>query len=192
VDITRAGLSAPSSKNAQPWCLHVVADRATLQDIARGVRDAANSDTYVPVDPETGEPRPDWESTVRESAEVLRQVPLGIFVENRGEFSRGRRTLARATGETLSAALVGYTFEVVGLGAAIQNMWLASQARGLAGVFMGDILIAEQAIRQRLAMTGDLVGVLALGYTSAGPAIERVYEQGRVVWHNASTAHGGR
>src|SRR5687767_974071 len=86
-DIVRCGLSAPSSKNAQPWRLHVVRSSSALKELAEAVQNAKEASTYVPVDPETGKPRPDWPSTVAESAEVLRQVPLGIFVENRGEFS---------------------------------------------------------------------------------------------------------
>lgn len=182
-DIIRCGASAPSSKNAQPWRLHVVGDRKTLGGLADEVQCAKDADTYVPIDPETGEPRADWPSTVSESAEVLRQVPLGIFVENRAPFSGGRAVLAGSGIQNIEAALVGYTFEVIGLGAAMQNMWIAAQAFGLRGVFMGDVLIAEQAIKKTLGMSGDLVGVLALGFSDGKPWIDRVYEPDRVVWH---------
>lgn len=47
---------------------------------------------------------------------------------------------------------------------------------------MGDVAIAEQYIKERLGMIGDLVGVLALGYSDLKidptPA-----KQGRVIWH---------
>ena len=182
-DIIRCGLAAPSSKNAQPWRLHVVTARHVLTAFADAVQHAKYADTYVPVDPRTGRSREDWPSTVAESAEVLRSVPLGIFVENLGEFGRGREALATTSKDMLAAALVGYTFEVIGLGAAVQNMWLAAHAHGLAGVFMGDVVIAEETIRQELGMRGDFVGVLALGRTSAPPPSQRFFEEDRVVRH---------
>lgn len=182
-DIIRCGLSAPSSKNAQPWRFHVVNDRETLGYLADEVQNSQDAETYVPVDPATGAPRDDWPSTVSESAGVLRQVPLGIFVENQAPFSGGRAVIAAADKANLAAALVGYTFEVIGLGAAIQNMWIAAQAAGVRGVFMGDVVIAEHAIATRLGMAGDLVGVLALGYTDGMPWRDRFQEPDRVVWH---------
>jgi nitroreductase len=180
--ILRCGLTAPSSKNAQPWRIHVVNDRSMLAELANAVLGGRSPDTYVPIDPATGEPRPDWDSTVAESAEVLAQVSLGLFVENRGKFSDGRRTVAQADDDVRENALIGYGFEMVGLGAAIQNMWLAARELGLAGVFMGDVLIAEETIRARLGMRGDLLGVLALGYSNATPAPKELAPD-RVVRH---------
>jgi nitroreductase len=180
--IVSCALAAPSSKNAQPWRVHVVADRRTLSDLADAVQTAKDADRYVPIDPETGHARPDWPSTVAESAEVLRSVPLGLFVENRGAFSHGRRTVARAEDGIRENALVGYGFEMIGIGAAIQSMWIAAETLGLHGVFMGDVQIAETTIRERLGMAGDAVGVLALGYTSGSPTPKRLAED-RVVHH---------
>jgi len=163
-DILRCGLAAPSSKNARPSRFHVVTDRDLLDVIAREVESSEDLDTYVPFDPVTGKPRPEWSSTVIESAEVLRNARVAIFVENTGTFSRGRQALVNASPEALAGSIVGYTLEAMGLGAAIQSMWIAAVAHGLAGVFMGDVLIAERAIKRRFAIAGDLVGVLALGY----------------------------
>jgi nitroreductase len=165
-DVLRAGCAAPSSKNAQPWRLHVVDDRDLLRAIADAASSAEGADSYVPRNPATGLARDDWPSTVAESAEVLRHVPVGIFVENKGAFSDGRSTLAAASREGLTGSLVGYTFEILGIGAAIENMVLAAQSLGLQTAFMGDLVIAEPFIRDRLGFDGDLVGVLVLGYSS--------------------------
>jgi len=43
-EIVRCGLAAPSSKNAQPWRMHVVADRATLAGLADAVEQAQDAD----------------------------------------------------------------------------------------------------------------------------------------------------
>jgi len=183
-DVIDAGVFAPSSKNAQPWCFHVVQDKTTLEALADAVQSANDIKEFVPADPATGLPREDWSSTVIESAGVLRMASICIFIENLGAFSDGRRAIAGARREHLENLLIGYSVEIIGLGAAIENMWLAANAHGLGGVFMGDVLIAEEDIRQRLHMRGDLVGVLALGYCDGRPVGERVFLDGRVVRHD--------
>lgn len=180
--VLEAGLEAPSSKDAQPWRLHVVSNQETLNKLADAVFRAKNPDAYVPINPATGLRRR-WGSTVVESAEVLRSVTLGIFVENRGEFSGGRATVAAATGEVLRSAMVGYGLEMIGIGAAIQAMWGAAVECGLSGVFMGDIVIAESEINEVLGVSGDLIGVLALGFSDA-EAHPKTLLPDRVVRHD--------
>lgn len=183
--VVACGLAAPSSKNAQPWRMHVVTDPATLAVLAAAVDAARAPESYVPIDPATGERRR-WSSTVAESAAVLREAGTAIFVENLGEFSGGRATLAAAEQQLQLNALVGYSFEMIGIGAAVENMWLAAESLGLRGVFMGDPLIAERDIKSLLAIDGDLAGVLAIGYSDAAPEPKRMGED-RVVWHRGSS-----
>lgn len=179
-EVLACGCAAPSSKDAQPWRLHPIADRVELRAIATVMRACDDAARYVPIDPSSGRPRETFVSSVHESAEVLGQVPLAIFIENDGSFSGDRERLARARRATLPEALVGYAFELIGLGAAIQNMWLAAHAHGLAGVFIGDVLIAEAEVRRRLEMDGDLVGVLALGRSASPPRAPRSLAKDRV------------
>ena len=166
--VVDCGLAAPSSKNARPWRFHVVTNRRLLAEVARVVSSSTDSEKFVPFDPETGLPRPEMVSTVAESAAVLEEVPAAIFIENIGTFSGGREALLRATPEALAGSILGYTLEVMGVGAALQTAWLAAEALGLSGVFMGDVLIAEGEIKRRLGVANDLVGVLALGYAEPG------------------------
>ena len=190
--ILQCGLAAPSSKNAQPWRLHVVENRQTLDLIATAAQSAENRESYVPRNPATGMPRTEWQSTVWESAEVLRSASMGIFIENCGTFSGGRSVLTSASPERYAGSIVGYTFEVLGIGTAIENMWIAAIALGLQGAFMGDLLIVEELISGLLSIDGDLVGVLALGRSSEPPSPNRmVYEvegSDLVVRHGRSTA----
>jgi len=160
----------------------VVTSRQLLDRIGDLIAGAEGIDSYSPVDPRTGKKHVQWSSTVMESTHVLREAPVGIFVENRGDFSGGRRAVAETPGD-MDDALVGYSFELIGLGAAIQNMWLTAHAFGLAGVFMGDVLIAETAIRALLGMDGDLAG---LG-NGARPPKDRHLEPDRVVVHSDET-----
>lgn len=183
-EILQCGLCAPSSKDAQPWRLHVVEDRAVLAAIADDVAGAEKVETFVPADPLTEEPRKDLVSTVLESADVLRSVPVGVFIENRGEFSRSRKVVAMAQRDKLENLLIGFSLEAVGLGAAIENMWLAALELGLSAVFMGDILIAESAIQTRLGATGDMVGVLAIGESTSVVTKHRTIKEDRYVLHS--------
>ncbi len=186
-EIVRCGLAAPSSKNAQPWRLHVVTDRATLAALADAVESAEGADEYVPHDPATGLPRPAYVSTVRESAQVLREIAAAIFIENRGLFSNGRSSLADASRRALAESLVGFGLEMIGIGAAVENMWLAAEALGVRVAFMGDVVIAEDDIRRRLGIVGDLAGVLALGFSDVPLPARRQRLDERdaehVVWH---------
>ena len=185
--IVRCGLAAPSSKNARPWRFHVVTEPRTLRQVSATVEAAEGSDQYVPHDPKTGLPRPEYQSTVQESAEVLRTCVAGIFVENRGVFSRGRRTLIDVSREALAASMVGYGLELLGVGAAIENMLLAANSLGVGATFMGDVLIAEQPISESLGFVGDLMGVVALGYPAEWPASRSdqfdPFDPTTVVWH---------
>lgn len=170
MQVLRCGLAAPASKGASPWRFTVVDDRRLLDAIADDADDAPGAGAYTPHDPSTGHPRADWSSTVAESAEVLRSVPVAILVENRGPFSGGRQAILRSPAAARALAIVGYELELAGLGAAIQSMWVSANALGLSAVFMGDIAVGEQAIRERLGLTGDLLGALAIGYAPAAPA----------------------
>lgn len=164
VEIVRCGLSAPASKAATPWRFTVVEGRDLLDAIADDVVAAPDAARYTPHDPSTGRPHARWDSTVTESADVLRAVPVAILVENRGPFSGGREAILRSSRAAQELAVVGYELELAGLGAAIQSMWLAANALGLSAVFMGDIAVAEPAIRERLGLVGSLLGALAIGY----------------------------
>jgi len=190
--IVAAGLAAPSSKNSQPWRLHVVSDPAMLAEIARDMECDAGADSYVPHDPATGLPRPRFRSTVHDSAAVLRQVPVAIFIENAAPFSAGSDALAGVPAERLRSSLFAYGLEYLGIGAALQNMWLAAESLGLRAAFLGDAAIATPTVTRLLGLSGDFVGVLALGRSASSPRSPMDDPDGdrstRVFWHTPSAA----
>lgn len=167
--VTDCGHAAPSSKNARPWRFHVVTNGDLLAQIAESMETAGGIDSYVPHDPQTGMPHAHWRSSVLESAAVFREVPAAIFVENRGVFSGGRPTLRAASPDALAGSLASYAFECTGIGTAVENMWLSAISLGLSAAFVGDVAIAEAFVATSLGMNGDLIGGLALGYSSRDP-----------------------
>lgn len=195
-EIVACGLAAPSSKNSQPWRLHVVTDRALLGRLADVVVAQRNVATYVPHDPATGNPRPEYRSTVLDSGHVLAAVPLAVFVENLGPFSRGVEGLVATDEPRLRSALFGFGLEMVGVGAAIENMWLAATALGLSAALLGDVAIAEPELAATLGLHGDLVGALAIGRSDAGPfpPMDEPAFPGlpRAVWHPTPSSGGSR
>lgn len=165
--IVRCGLAAPSSKNAQPWRFHVVTDGPTLDRIALAMETATGIEDYVPHDPRTGIPHPQLESTVVASAAVLRQAPAALFIEGRGVFSGGRRSLTTLSRESVVAALGTYGFECIGIGAALENMWIAATDLNVQAAFLVDVIIAETTVAKLLGIDGDLFGALAVGFSDA-------------------------
>ncbi len=157
-----------------------------LNQIADLVMEAGDQDAFVPKDPLTGRPRPEFDSTVAESSEILREVSTAILIENLGKFSISRSVLAASDRGDFEDILLGYALEIIGIGAAIENMWIAGHARGVEGTFMGDPLIAEAGIRKLLGIENDLAGVLALGLVDE-PVVQTrevdVLDPGRVKWH---------
>jgi nitroreductase len=162
--------------------MHVVTDLGILDAIASSVISAEGRESFVPADPLTGEARSVYPTTVVESAEVLKVVPVGIFIENLGVFSRSRREVAESPREYRENVVLGFGLEILGIGAAIENMWIAAIDLGLAGVFMGDILIAEDFIKETLGFSGDLIGVLAIGFSATGQRTTKPVLEGRVVY----------
>ena len=186
--IVACGLAAPSSKNARPWRLHVITSRHILDAIADAAETADDADVYVPPDPLTGEPSPLFSSTVRESAAVLRAVPCAIALENRGVYIRDVRWLASRDTEVIARSLTAYGLETMGLGAALENMWLAAGSLSLGAAFLGDLAIAHDAAQEMLGLEGDLVGLLALGHAASPPLSRRdppasTQTDAPVAWH---------
>ena len=186
--IVACGLAAPSSKNARPWRLHVITSPATLDAIAVAAETADDADSYVPPDPLTGDPSALFQSTVCESAAVLRAVPCAIALENRGVYIRNTEWLASRPSGVIVRTLTAYGLEILGLGTALENMWLAANSLGLGAAFLGDLAIANQTAKHLLGLEGDLVGLLALGHSSATPPPRRdppglTQTDSPVVWH---------
>ena len=193
--VLRCGLAAPSSKNARPWRLHVIQDEGLRTLIADAAAAAPDADTYVPRDPATGKPYPYWTSSVGESADALRAAPAAIVLENRGVFSGGLQRIREASDESLRNSVISYGLETMGLGTALENMWIAASALGLGAAFLGDLGIVSDTIRDLLTIEGDVVGVMALGYPTGQPFPRReppAFTQvgAPVVWHGEAGDHG--
>lgn len=160
--ILECARNAPSSKNAQPWRLHPVMDKAKINEIADLLNDPAVLASR-PIDPKTGLPNENYAATIKESGDAMRSgAAVAIVIENRSPFMGGRQSVLESP--YAAQAMRGHEFEMLGIGAAVENMYLAVGALHLGGVFMGDIVIKDDDIRKKLGMQGDLIGVFIFGH----------------------------
>ncbi|PYQ31828.1 MAG: hypothetical protein DMF56_01615 [Acidobacteria bacterium] len=170
--IVECGLAAPSSKNSNPWFI-VTASGDDKNRIVGWLEEASNTPVGVteraPIDPMTGVTKEGVSDTVEESISTMRQCDTLLLLFNRGPFSRGAETIATLIEKggqrsIIGKALYGYAGEILGIGAAAENMLLAARALGLGGVYIADSYPARQSIKASLGTSKELVGVIALGY----------------------------
>jgi len=170
--IVDCGLSAPSSKNSNPWFIVTASGREknnVVDWLDASARTPVGMTERAPIDPLTGVTRAGVSDTVDESIATMRQCDTLILLFNRAPFSRGLDTLIDVVtrgvgGSTAGKALYGYAGELVGIGAAAANMLLAAQALGLGGVYIADSYPVREKIKTALGTTRELVGMIALGY----------------------------
>ena len=84
--------------------------------------------------------------------EIIRSAPviIAVFIDNRDSYDR--------------------TKDCQGIGACLQNMWLATHALGLGGVWLGEILKNKERVEEILETPGtyELMAVLAIGHPKHG------------------------
>jgi len=161
--LIRAGNAAPSSKKSRPWRFHVLTtptDREAIADLVRSKDEGG----FIPRDNQSGLPHAGYVSTVQESADTIALAPTSLVVENTSPFSGGRKQLSTVGRTRLTDGLIGYGLEMIGIGAAIQNILLEAEELGLGAVFIGDIQVAAAEIERLLSLSGDLVGIIAVGH----------------------------
>lgn len=71
-------------------------------------------------------------------------------------------------------ALHNNSLEMIGIGAAFENMWLAAVSLGYSATLMVDVAVAEKKIAPMLGIRGDLVGVLAMVTVRSMELVRRV------------------
>jgi nitroreductase len=71
--------------------------------------------------------------------------------------------MLNCTPHARAASFTGFSMELLSIGAAVENMWIAATSLGLSGVFMGDIVIAEETIKRKLGISAEVIGALVLG-----------------------------
>ncbi|RGY96005.1 nitroreductase family protein [Clostridium sp. AM58-1XD] len=157
MEIIESGVKAPSAKNRQPWKFVVVRGKAKekmLEAFRRGIRREKNGDAILPG---SRQHLAGAEYTVK----IMEQAPVSIFVLD-GE---GKGLFTPLNEEDRIYEIVN----VQSISAAIQNMLLAAEEKGIGSLWICDIFFAYQELHDWLNIDGDLLAAVSLGYPEEKP-----------------------
>ncbi|MFH1766745.1 MAG: nitroreductase family protein [Patescibacteria group bacterium] len=164
--ILEAAALAPSSKNSQPWCFHVIENKKMIEKIGKLLGNSENI-SAEPSDPKTGKIRDGFASSVNASGIIIEKAPLVIIIENSCPFSHNR---AEVMNSKYPNAINGHDSEVLSLGACLQNISLAVHALDLGTVIIADVVSEEQKLKKLLKVKGDIVAAMPIGFPAYRPA----------------------
>lgn len=156
-EILQAGMSAPSSKNRQPWKFIVVtgAAKASVLDVMEKGLERERLHPFLP------------ESAMHLSGawhtlEVMKQAPVLIFIVN---------TLGIDINKSLTSdERVSEICNAQSIGAAVENMTLAATELGLGSLWICNTFFAHRELCQWLGEEGELYAALAVGYADEAPS----------------------
>jgi nitroreductase len=158
-EILRAGISAPSSKNRQPWRFVVITDKekpAMLEAMSRGIRNETDGGGLLPGSMQ-------YINGAKQTLSIMEQAPVNIFVLN---------PLGASPLDVISAEERFYELaNTLSVGAAIQNMSLAAVDLGLGSLWICDIFFAYRELTAWLDTKDQLVSAIALGYPGEQPML---------------------
>lgn len=162
--ILEAGIAAPSSKNRQPWHFTVVRGEAK-EELAQVMERGLNLEVkaHEPFLPDSMK----FINGAFTSVAVMREAPVVVLVSN----DRGRCT-DFAVDLTVDER-VAEICNVQSIAAAIENMLLAAQEKGIGSLWICDIFFSYPEISAWLEKKnpnrGMLVAALAFGYADEAP-----------------------
>ena len=148
--ILTAAIQAPSGKNRQPWRFVVVRGdkRADMVRIMReGIAKAKAQGENV--------------GSSEGSADVMDQAPVTVFIFN----PHGLHPwLTRSIDQSFQDVV-----NIQSIGAAIQNMLLAAQDRGLGSLWICDVFAAYDELLNWLGEKSQMIAAVSLGYADESP-----------------------
>ena len=146
-EVIQSGMRAPSAKNRQPWRFIVVQGREKeemLDAFRRGIR---RSREHI--------------AGAEHTAEVMAEAPVILLVID----ALGKSILAGQTPEERVSEIC----DVQSIGAAIQNMLLTAEDKGIGSLWICDIFFAYPELSRWLDREGGLVAAVALGLPNEAP-----------------------
>lgn len=155
-EILLAGMSAPSSKNRQPWKF-VVVSGAAKEDLLQAMRRGLEREKQDPLLPGSARYRSGAEHTLQ----IMREAPVVILILN---------VLSQDIHTPLTPEERIYEIcNMQSIGAAIENMSLAAVELGLGSLWICDTFFACRELNEWLHTEGDLAAALAVGYAAEDP-----------------------
>lgn len=154
--IINAGISAPSSKNRQPWRFVVVSGKSK-KEVLDAMENGLQREKSHPFLTRSAILLRDAEHTL----EIMKQAPSVIFIMN---------PLGADLQKTLSVSeRVSEICNTLSIGAAIENMSLAAVELGLGTLWICNTFFAFPELTEALHTKGVLYAALAVGYPDEAP-----------------------
>lgn len=158
MQVLEAARIAPSSMNAQPWEFHVWGPESR-----RRALDAMDGVVRMGISGREADPdRRKMLAGVAHTLRVMKQAPVLIgIVRPGGTYPRD---------EISGVDRVMEILDVMSVGAAVENMLLEAQALGLGTLWIGHTFLTYDSVCGALEISGQLLGVVALGWPDENPA----------------------
>ncbi|MDI6799805.1 MAG: nitroreductase family protein [Actinomycetota bacterium] len=170
--VLKAGCSAPSAHNSQPWHFVVMGGKkkddlsSLFLNVSSEARYKEYTGFYV-------------NRLLKYSSRMIDEAPIVIAVFNRGSFAQ---EASKYFGRTKRGFL--HMMEVQSVAAAIENLLIAAHSFGLGSVWLGvPLLIPEELVEDFFATKNELMAILPLGYPARGRMVEKAIDlEGRVTY----------
>ena len=150
-NILKSGIDAPSPKNTQPWKFIVIKNKSK-QELINIMKDGIENiklNFGVLIDEKN------FLSSAEETLKIINEAPVIIFVINTGNKKEQRQTYVKKFVEMAN---------IQSIGAAVENMLLASLEYGIGGLWMSDIYYTVDEIGKWLQTDKQIVAAVAFGY----------------------------
>lgn len=184
--IIEAGMRAPSSKNSCPW--HFLILKGNEKDeVADWTEQNESGRSTMPLNLETNNAPENVSKEIidstKASAQVVRSASVLILVFNKAPYTVGKDVFVKNVN---SGNVYTFVSEVLGLGACMQNMLLASHALGLGAVALADVCTAEQKIRHKYDIKYDFAIGVAIGHPAYNPGKRPIQPEKQLNKFNAN------
>ncbi|MBQ2580451.1 MAG: nitroreductase family protein [Ruminococcus sp.] len=156
-EIVEAARLAPSAKNRQPWKFIVFTGKQKdrlLDTMNTGIENTEKALAQTGGD---ASGLPDAKNTLR----IMRQAPVTIIVMNPG----GNSPYEPADTDTRTTEIC----DTLSIGAAVQNLLLAAQEKGLGTLWIANTLYAYDELCEFIGEKGQLACAISLGYPDEDP-----------------------
>ena len=156
-EIVDAARLAPSAKNRQPWKFIVFTGKQKdrlLDTMNTGIENTEKALAQTGGD---ASGLPDAKNTLR----IMRQAPVTIIVMNPG----GNSPYEPADTDTRTTEIC----DTLSIGAAVQNLLLAAQEKGLGTLWIANTLYAYDELCEFIGEKGQLACAISLGYPDEDP-----------------------
>lgn len=168
--IIEAACSAPSGCNSQCWNFIVIKDRSIIDNIGLAVQKKAE---FILNNKKHSIPENYWESK-KKMLSFFTKAPLviAVFMTNAPFYDSVFISALEDNGYNDKNIMDLYAnYDVLSIGAAIQNLLLAAHEKGYGACWMNEPAIASEEIKQILEIPSDqkFMSIIPVGYPAYTP-----------------------